>query len=85
MFINRSISKKIIVVVIFLIFFFGTLATYFVFYNTQNALIDVRKKLLVTNLVSEANEIAQVLVNTENISTTLAAQEKVVNYLNKVF
>lgn len=83
MFINRSISKKIIVVVIFLIFFFGTLATYFVFYNTQNALIDVRKKLLVTNLVSEANEIAQVLVNTENISTTLAAQEKVVNYLNK--
>lgn len=79
---KHSISTKLITVIVLLIFFFGSIATYFVFYNTQNVLIDGRKKLLITNLTAKANEVSQVLINTENISATIAKQDKVISYLN---
>ena len=76
-----SIKFKIIFAIVFLILFFGTLATVFVYLQTNKIFIGLKSNELEAITVSQSEKIIQRLNMTRNVLKTISDNEKVKKYL----
>lgn len=77
-----TVSKKLIMSVVSSIIFFGAIATGFVYFLTQKSLLENKRIDLVSNTVSQSNELKQIFINSENLVTTIAKQPKIIDYFS---
>lgn len=76
-----SLKNKILFVILLLILVFGSMATIFVYFQTKNELLKVKREELVFITQSQSEKIAQRLNTTKNILVQISEDRQVKEFL----